>query len=71
LKRVVINDGVEVDDALSQDLKMMMDDPDNDGVNIKRYFRCDCHLLQLICRLQHQVRRMGLGGIHFLSSCGV
>jgi len=30
LERVVINDGVEVDDALSQDLKLVMDDPDND-----------------------------------------
>ena len=30
LERVVMSDGVEVDDALSRDLKMVMDDPDND-----------------------------------------
>ena len=30
LKKVVGNDSVEVDDALSQDLKLVMDDPNND-----------------------------------------
>ena len=30
LEKVAGTDGVEVDDALSQDLKLVMDDPDND-----------------------------------------
>ena len=30
LEKVVGNDSIEVDDALSQDLKLVMDDPNND-----------------------------------------
>ena len=39
LEKVVEDDSIEVDDALSQDLKLVIDDPDNNNEYVKGQFK--------------------------------